>query len=204
MKFIVTLLIVFPFYGETFAMGSTSNKITLIDNGLSFDVTTVDAPTKSCRVLFAVGSGGNPERHLPLLNSLAECGCTVIAPHFERLAAARPTSEELLQRARRLNIALNVVANSNLPVYGVGHSIGATILLVMAGGQIWMGPGQRLSITPDEHLSRLVLMTPPTGFFQTPSALSDVHIPIQVWAGRRRWTFFIHEYTAAPDRRFAT
>ncbi len=183
MKLTVTLLILFPFYGETFAMASTANKVTLNDNGASFDVTRIDAPTKSCSVLFAVGSGGNPERHLPLLNSLAESGCTVIAPHFDRLATPMPTSEELLLRARRLKIALDAVVNPNLPVYGVGHSIGATILLAMAGGQIWMGPEQRLSIAPDVRLNRLVLMTPPTGFFQAPGALSAIHIPSQVWAG---------------------
>jgi hypothetical protein len=183
MKLLLTLLIVFLFYGETFAMASIKDNITLNDNDLPFEVTRIDALTKSCGVLFAVGSGGNPDRHLPLLNSLAESGCTVIAPHFARLASPRPTAEELLLRARRLKIALDAVVSPNLPIYGVGHSIGATILLAMAGAQIWMGPEQRLSVTPDARLSRLVLMTPPTGFFQAPGALSVIQISSQVWAG---------------------
>lgn len=53
----------------------------------------------------------------------------------------------------------------------------------MAGGQIWMGPQQPLSIATDERLNRLVLMAPPTGFFQAPGALSAVGTPTQVWAG---------------------
>ena len=48
-----------------------------------------------------------------------------------------------------------------------------------------MGPEQPLCIAADERINRLVLMTPPTGFFQAPRALSAVHIPIQAWAGTK-------------------
>jgi hypothetical protein len=63
---------ILPFFGATFAMASSTKQITLNDNGVPFDATIVEASKKSCSVLFAVGIGGNPERHNPLLNSLAE------------------------------------------------------------------------------------------------------------------------------------
>ena len=54
------------------------------DGAEAFNVTVVEANQTSKRfVLFAVGRGGNPSRHLPLLRSVAALGCTVVAPHFE-------------------------------------------------------------------------------------------------------------------------
>ena len=158
-------------------------KLSLSDNGSDFEVTQFEAVKPSCVVLFSVGAGGNPDRHLPLMTSLAEHGCAVVAPHFARLASARPTEEELLVRARRLRLALDRAVRPNLPVVGIGHSIGTTLLLALAGGQIWLGVGQQLHINPDERIKRLVLMTPATGFFQAPGALDAVNTPMLVWAG---------------------
>jgi pimeloyl-ACP methyl ester carboxylesterase len=136
-------------------------------------------------VFFAVGAGGNPERHLPLLSALAESGCTVVAPHFERLVSPSPSEGELLLRARRLTLALDAVAPPGSAVAGVGHSIGAALLLALAGGQMWLGPGRRVDISADERLARLVLLAPPTGFFQVGGALDSVRTPILAWAGSR-------------------
>lgn len=60
---------------------------TLVDGAGSFDVTVLEGGSRSLVVLFAVGGGGNPERHLPLLSTLAASGYTVVAPHFERLTS---------------------------------------------------------------------------------------------------------------------
>ncbi|MFP2959416.1 alpha/beta hydrolase [Myxococcus sp. 1LA] len=147
-----------------------------------FDVLVLDAPRPGRTVLFAVGGGGSPERHLPLLTSLMEHGCTVVAPYFERLTLT-PTEGDLLLRARRLRIALDAVATPGIPVVGVGHSIGTTMLLAFAGGQPWMRAGQRLGIEADPRLERLVLLGPATGYFQAPGALSAVRTPILAWAG---------------------
>ncbi len=157
----------------------------LQDNGESFDVTILEADHPQRLVLFAVGAGGNPERHAPLLACLAAAGCSVVAPHFARLESPRPTEAELLLRARRLRIALDAVevGGAGIPVAGVGHSIGATMLVALAGGQVWMRAGERLSIAVDARLSRLVLFAAPTGFFRGPGALDNVAIPILVWAG---------------------
>lgn len=161
------------------------SKVTLRDGEAAFEVTLLEAGRPERVVLFAVGSGGNPERHLPLLRALADGGAVVVAPHFERIISARPTESDLAVRARRLRLALDSVAQSNLPVGGVGHSIGATILIAFAGGQMWLGPGQAVAIPSDDRIGRLVLFAPPTGFFRAPKALSAVRVPIQLWAGTR-------------------
>jgi alpha-beta hydrolase superfamily lysophospholipase len=159
--------------GRMFAIARSASVVSvqprrLADDSESFDVTVVEAARPQRIVLFAVGAGGNPERHAPLLAFLAAAGCAVVAPHFARLASPRPTEAELLLRARRLRIALDAVAAAGVPVAGVGHSIGGTMLVALAGGQIWMRAGVRLSIEPDARLSRLVAF---------------VALPIQVWAG---------------------
>jgi predicted dienelactone hydrolase len=158
-------------------------KIILNSNKLNFDALLLEAHAPSRVVLFAAGSGGNPERHLPLLSSLAEQNCTVIAPYFERIVSPMPSTEDLLQRVDSLLSALNFIGDFNLPTVGVGHSIGATLLTALAGGQMWMRSGQHLSIECDERLKKLILFTPPTGFFQGPGALKAVQIPVQVWSG---------------------
>jgi pimeloyl-ACP methyl ester carboxylesterase len=155
----------------------------LRDGTETFDVTLLEAREPTRVVLFAVGGGGNPERHLPLLTRLAESGCTVIAPHFERLLAPIPTEEELLLRGRRLKLALDEWVPPAQPVVGVGHSIGATMLVALAGGQVWMRPGRRLATVTDARLCKLALLTPATGFFQAPSALDAVNVPMLIWAG---------------------
>lgn len=158
-------------------------KLTMHDADGAFDITVFEVEQASRVVLFAVGGGGNPERHGPLLAALAERGYSVIAPHFERMVSPIPTAHDLLLRARRLKLGLDAVARPGVPAVGVGHSIGAATLLALAGGQLWTLPTQPLPIAPDARIARLALMTPATGFFRAPGALDDVHVPILVWAG---------------------
>jgi alpha-beta hydrolase superfamily lysophospholipase len=160
-------------------------KLSIPGEAASFDVTMFEVERPSRVVLFAVGGGGNPERHGPLLAALAERGCSVVAPHFERLVSPIPTEDDLRLRACRLKRALDAVARPGVPTVGVGHSIGAAVLLALAGGQVWMGPGRRLLITRDDRIERLALMAPATGFFQAPGALDAVRVPILAWAGTK-------------------
>lgn len=134
-------------------------------------------------VLFAVGRGGNPERHRPLLDELVARGCTVVAPSFAWLASPMPTNEELEQRAQRLRTALDEVARDGVPTIGIGHSIGATTLLVLAGAHATTFAGQRVRVAPDPRLARLALMAPATDFFHGEGALADVRTPMLAWAG---------------------
>lgn len=156
---------------------------TLQDDRNSFEVSVRKAARGSPVVLFSVGSGGQPERLATLLDALAESGCTVVAPHFASLASTTPTEEELTVRARRLTLALDAFIEPSARAIGVGHSIGAAILVAMAGAQLWLGPGRRVSIAPDRRLERLALLAPPTGFFQASNALDAVRVSILAWVG---------------------
>ncbi len=155
----------------------------LHDGAESFKVSVHEASRTSSVVLFAVGAGGQPERHATLLDTLVESGCTVVSPHFERLASPVPTEEELTLRARRLSLALDAFVQPGTTATGVGHSIGAASLVALAGARMWLKPGRRVSIVPDSRLTRLALLAPPTGFFQAPGALDAVRVPILAWVG---------------------
>jgi pimeloyl-ACP methyl ester carboxylesterase len=155
----------------------------LQDGEESFEVTLLESEHAVRTVLFAVGAGGNPQRHQPLLEALASEHCTVIAPHFERIVSPLPTQASLLLRARRLRLALEAFSPDGVAVAGVGHSIGAMLLISLAGGQAWMGPGNPIVIATDARIDRLALLCPPTGFFQAPQALNAVRTPIVAWVG---------------------
>lgn len=148
-----------------------------------FEFLFFEKSNPSCTVIFSAGSGGNPERHLPLLQSLVESGCKVIAPYFERLVSPIPSAQELYLRLTSLQTALDLANKLKLPIVGIGHSIGATLLLSLAGGRMWMNADKCLSIEKNEHIRKLVLFTPPTGFFQAPNSLNNIQIPIQAWGG---------------------
>lgn len=159
------------------------NRINIQAKNNSFDALILKACNPIKCIIFAVGSGGNPERHLPLLISLYEKNYTVIAPFFERITSSVPSAEELLIRKENLLAALDFIGDPSLEIVGLGHSIGATLLVALAGGEMYMRSGERLPIARDNRLKKLVLLTPPTGFFQAPNALDFVNIPLQVWSG---------------------
>lgn len=155
----------------------------LQDQAGSFNVSVHEASENSAVVIFAVGSGGQPERYSTLLGTLIGAGCTVIAPHFDRLVSPFPQEADLTLRARRLSLALDSFLQPGQSAAGVGHSIGATTLVALAGGQLWLAPGQRVDIAMDSRLTRLALLAAPTGFFQAPGALNAVRVPILAWVG---------------------
>jgi dienelactone hydrolase len=155
------------------------------DGSCSFEVVVLEAARPSRTALFAAGRGGDPRRHLPLLHALAQQGCTVIAPHFEPLASPVPREDEMQSRARSLESAIRSFAREGLPIAGIGHSIGATMLLVMAGGHAQTLAGQKVSMAPKINFDRLVLFTPAMDFFRAPGALASVDAPILLWAGAK-------------------
>ena len=134
-------------------------------------------------VVFAAGAGGDPDRHLPLLRSLAAQGCTIVAPRFERLASMTPDADELVIRARRLQRAFDEVAQPGIPGVGVGHSIGAMLLLMLAGAEAATRAGQTIRGLSEPRLDRLALMAPATDFFKASGALRGVTASLAVWAG---------------------
>jgi predicted dienelactone hydrolase len=157
--------------------------VTLRDDDGPFEVTVRAVAGASRAVVFAVGGGGDPERHAPLLDALVARGFAVAAPRFERMTSPHPTGPMLVQRARRMRLALDLVATDGTPAVGVGHSIGASTLLALAGAHLWLGPGARVAMPRDARLARLALLAPTTGFFQAPGGLDDVATPVAAWAG---------------------
>ncbi len=150
---------------------------------VTFDVTVLQPASADRCVLFAAGRGGNPTRHLALMQTLAAHGALVIAPHFEMLASLAPTRDELMQRSQRLASAMNSYCPPDLPISGVGHSIGTVVLLTLAGAVASTLAGDQLTFKAERAFDRLVLFTPPTDFFRRPGALAAVTIALQVWAG---------------------
>jgi fermentation-respiration switch protein FrsA (DUF1100 family) len=155
---------------------------TLTDPEGTFDVTVAHGRSDVPGVLFAVGGGGDPTRHAPLLGALAAKGHAVVAPHFTRIG---PAVEEahLLVRARRLTQALDAFVPGARRAVGIGHSIGATTLLALAGAVPWLGPGRPVAIEPLSRLYALALLAPTTGFFRGPGALDGVAGALYVHAG---------------------
>jgi pimeloyl-ACP methyl ester carboxylesterase len=152
----------------------------------AFNITVVEANQTSKRfVLFAVGRGGNPLRHLPLLRSVAVLGCTVIAPHFNMLTSVVPTKEELDERVRRLDASAVEYFKAVLPIVGIGHSIGPVTLLALAGGEAQTLAGDTVMCGSKLKFDRLALFAPPTDFFRRPGALKSVSVPIRIWVGAK-------------------
>jgi pimeloyl-ACP methyl ester carboxylesterase len=151
----------------------------------AFSITRIEAEELRCIALFAVGRGGNPARHLPLMQTMADRGCTVIAPHFEMLASIVPTKAELDLRIRRLEASIDTCAHGDLPVVGIGHSIGATALLALQGAEGETLDGRHLIFGSRSRLERLALLAPPTDFFRRPGALRRVDAPMKIWVGAK-------------------
>ncbi|MET9229491.1 alpha/beta fold hydrolase [Lentzea sp. NPDC003310] len=133
-------------------------------------------------VLFAVGGGGDPERHRPLLDHLAARGHQVIAPSFPRLHPQQATWEDYLARPLGLVEALRDV-DPDAEVAVVGHSIGAWAGLCLAGATPWSRDRAPLEVPRDSRVRRLVLYTPPAGWFAAPGALDAVTTPMLVYVG---------------------
>jgi len=149
--------------------------------GKEYTLTVLEAKHPSCTGVFVAGRGGNPGRHLALLRVLTELGCTMVAPHFQMLASAVPTKAELDERVALLETVLGQYANEK--TIGVGHSIGGTLLLALAGGQALTHSAQGFGPKKRWKFDRLALLAPPLDFFLHPGALQSVDTPIYLRNG---------------------
>ncbi len=156
---------------------------TVLRGDRSFDVSVLRATAPTRVVSFIAGRGGNPERHAPLLLALAEMGCTVVAPHYPLLATPRVDDDVLTERTERARLALDAFAPPGLPVVGIGHSLGASAQLVLAGAQAFLSREGPTRVAVDSRLTRLVLFAPAASFLLAPDALDALALPVTLWAG---------------------
>ncbi|MCB9707155.1 MAG: alpha/beta hydrolase [Myxococcales bacterium] len=155
-----------------------------LDDGRErFDVTLIEPARRAASVLFVAGRGGDPTRHRPLLEALAGRGCKVIAPHLDFLASPTPSAAELVARGRRLSLALEAFAEPGEALTGVGHSLGASLLLGLAGARLWTRSAECVELRTRPALRRLCLLAPALDSVQAPGALDAVATPIVAWAG---------------------
>ncbi|MCS2172599.1 alpha/beta hydrolase [Scandinavium sp. TWS1a] len=149
----------------------------------NFDVALFQVRDATKCILFAPGLGGSPLRHIGLIQTFARHGISVVAPHFELLNSPFPTKAELTERVQRLDLAAEKFCTQYGSVSGVGHSLGAVILLIHAGATAWTSAREPVTFEGHNVLNRLVLLTPPADFFPAPLSLASINIPLQIWAG---------------------
>ncbi|MDV7023937.1 alpha/beta hydrolase [Atlantibacter subterranea] len=149
----------------------------------NFDVTLFQVRDSTKCILFASGLGGSPLRHMGLIQVFARHGISVVAPHFELLTSPFPTKSELIERVQRLDLAAEKFCTHYVSVSGVGHSLGAAILLIHAGAKARTSAREHVSFEGKSALDRLVLLTPPADFFSAHLSLVSVKAPVQIWAG---------------------
>ncbi|GAB2697129.1 hypothetical protein GCM10027037_21410 [Mucilaginibacter koreensis] len=99
------------------------------------------------------------------------------------LNALTPAKEELEARIERLEISLKMYSHFDQPMAGIGHSIGATLLLTLAGGKAITFSGNHLGAKSIQKFDRLALLAPPVDFFLHPGALQLVDTQIYLRNG---------------------
>ncbi len=154
-------------------------------DGYGSDVLELPAIQPRCVCLFAAGRGGEPRRYLGLLKGLVQQGCTVIAPPMPMLSSSVPTKAELEARIEMLGASLEAHAGTGLPMVGLGHSIGATTLLALAGAQEETLLCDKVRPGSKPFFSRLALLAPAADFFRRPGALKSLDMPVKIWTGAR-------------------
>ena len=151
-----------------------------------FNVSILEPKEPTCIVIFAAGRGGNPMRHLSLLQAVAKHGCLTVAPHFNMLLSTVPTIDELNTRIHKLELALKRYSRAGLPIIGIGHSLGCVLLLTLAGANARTLSGLQVISNSKLSFGKLALFAPPVAFFGYPGALKSIDTPsIYLRAGNK-------------------
>lgn len=109
----------------------------------------------------------------------------MIAPHFSMISSSIPNKIDLDDRIQQSDALIERYARDDQPLIGIGHSIGATILLALAGGEGETHDGAKLLVGSKWKFGHLALLTPPADFFRRPGALRSIHVPTRIWAGAK-------------------
>lgn len=141
-------------------------------------------------VVISHGGRSTPLAYRTIASHLAQSGYVVAMPEHPGDNRNDPRVadmvENLRDRPRHVRLTVDAVcADAELgprlrcdDIAVIGHSMGGYTALAVAGGQPWIGPGQRLEVTKDPRVKALVLMAPATGWFGLNDALQDVGVPI--------------------------
>ncbi|WP_243408580.1 alpha/beta fold hydrolase [Pantoea ananatis] len=117
------------------------------------------------------------------METFARDGISIVAPHFQIVTSPFPTKAELAERLQRLDLTAEKFCMHYVSVSGVGHSLGAAILLIHAGATACTIAREAISFDGHNILNRVILLTQPADFFPTHESLASINVPLQIWAG---------------------
>lgn len=146
-------------------------------------------------VIISHGGGGSHLLYRTIATHLAANGFVVVAPEHagnnRRENTLQHSPENVVRRVNHLSLTIDAVLTDPLlgahvdaaAVAAIGHSIGGTAVLAMAGGVPWSRERVPLDVVPDERVRAVVLLAPATEWYQAPDSLSGVCLPLLVYAG---------------------
>jgi predicted dienelactone hydrolase len=146
-------------------------------------------------VLLMAGSGGNRYSHSYLAEGLANRGWWVVAPELPRPIRESQSWHTMRRQARAIRDVVHELRHSDTslrldgrgPIW-IGHSIGATLGLILAGarpdrhGGRWAAPGFWSAPRLEPDMRALVMLDPALSAAFSPATLSKVDVPSAVFA----------------------
>jgi len=145
-------------------------------------------------LLISHGGGGSHLLYRIVAQYLAEKGFIVAMPehHGNNRNDNRLVNDDvnLSLRSQHLSLVIDKLLsesefakqiNSN-HIYAIGHSIGGTAVLALAGAVPWSLSRQEIKVTHDHRIKALVLFAPASGWFQHPDSVRKLVLPMLVYA----------------------
>lgn len=159
---------------------------------------TLDAPLASGRwpvCVISHGSGGSHLLYRGIATHLARAGWIVICPEAPRDnrndRSLAYTGQALANRCIHVPKTLDALLAH--PCFGpavdrhrvgiLGHSLGGSAALALAGAQPWSRDRACIPVQADARFRAAVLMAPATDYYRAPGALEKITIPLLVLAG---------------------
>lgn len=141
-------------------------------------------------IVISHGSGGAPLLYRTISTHLAKNGYIVaLVEHYGNNRGNNELGESdlnLTYRTRHIRLTIDAVSNDSgfkpsiQPASAaiIGHSIGGTAALALAGGTPWSRNRQKIDVESDDRIKALVLLAPATDFYLAPDSLRNVKVPI--------------------------